>query len=172
MKTRAVPRKIVHLEIDGPSALIASLACGHRRHIRHQPPTSLYPWVLDETARQAKLGQDIECLRCIELEPPENLVVYKKTRIFSEDNIPSGLRRAHTTKTGTWGRLIVLEGVAELSFEEPVGLTVRASPDHPVFVPPNLRHALTPCGRTRLYVEFLRCSSVESGAEELGVEPS
>ena len=41
---------------------------------------------------------------------PPHVVVYQRTGEFTERNVPSGLLRSHTTKSGVWARIKVLEG--------------------------------------------------------------
>lgn len=43
---------------------VADLACGHRRHVRHQPPFHSRPWVLTEEGRRTRLGATLNCLDC------------------------------------------------------------------------------------------------------------
>lgn len=47
----------------------AILACGHRQHIRHNPPLVNRPWVLSEEGRRRFLGAVLECKLCYEGEP-------------------------------------------------------------------------------------------------------
>lgn len=47
----------------------AILACGHRRHVRHNPPLVERPWVLTEEGRNRFLGVRLECKACDEGEP-------------------------------------------------------------------------------------------------------
>lgn len=43
---------------------VAILDCGHRQHVRHNPPLERRPWVLSEEGRRAKLGYSLICVRC------------------------------------------------------------------------------------------------------------
>jgi tellurite resistance-related uncharacterized protein len=36
---------------------------------------------------------------------PKNVKSYKRTPTFTEDSIPTGLFKSHTTKAGTWGKI-------------------------------------------------------------------
>jgi RNA polymerase sigma-70 factor (ECF subfamily) len=47
----------------------AILACGHRQHVRHNPPFVNRPWVLTEEGRSRFLGATLECKACDEGEP-------------------------------------------------------------------------------------------------------
>ncbi len=52
--------------LDSESHWVADLACGHRQHVRHQPPWTERPWVLTEEGRRGKLGVELDCKRCDE----------------------------------------------------------------------------------------------------------
>lgn len=69
--TTAPARVMLRFHRDGDGAWIVDLDCGHRRHIRHRPPLSSFPWIDDAAARAAKVGQAIECDRCLRGEPPD-----------------------------------------------------------------------------------------------------
>jgi tellurite resistance-related uncharacterized protein len=54
---------------------------------------------------------------------PENVVAYQHTPEFTNSTIPAGLLRAHSTKAGVWGLIVLLEGsliyrILELNREE------------------------------------------------------
>ena len=61
----AAPRRaIVGFARDDAGDWTAVLACGHRRHVRHDPPWTLRPWVTSEAGRASRLGVRLACLRC------------------------------------------------------------------------------------------------------------
>ena len=62
-------RAIVGFEQDELGDWRAILACGHRQHVRHNPPLSERPWVLTEEGRRRFLGVALECKACDEGEP-------------------------------------------------------------------------------------------------------
>ncbi len=45
---------------------VAQLACGHTQHVRHDPPLVSRPWVLSAAGRQARVGESLACVRCLE----------------------------------------------------------------------------------------------------------
>ena len=51
-----VERAIVGFDPDETGDWVALLACGHRQHVRHQPPWRERPWVLTEEGRAERLG--------------------------------------------------------------------------------------------------------------------
>lgn len=150
-----IPRHILGFETDVAGDWLASLDCGHRRHIRHRPPLSEYPWVLDAAGRAARVGASIECDRCGRGELPDGAAPYRTTDEFDETTLPAGLRREHTTRAGVWGRAEVLAG--RLRFVMPVLAVDRviAAGDHAI-IPPELPHRVEPLGAVRMRVVFLR----------------
>ena len=59
-------KAIVDYHQDEENHWVARLACGHFQHIRHQPPFINRPWVLNPETRTAKLGQQLNCIKCDE----------------------------------------------------------------------------------------------------------
>jgi hypothetical protein len=57
-------RCIVGFRRDDAGDWVADLECGHRQHVRHQPPWTLRPWVLTEEGRTAFLGHELTCREC------------------------------------------------------------------------------------------------------------
>ena len=57
-------QKIVGFHQDDEGHWVAELACGHRQHMRHDPPLVSRPWVLTEAGRQRFLGFELECKLC------------------------------------------------------------------------------------------------------------
>lgn len=55
---------IVSFDQDDEGHWRAVLACGHRQHVRHQPPLVSRPWVLTEAGRASRVGQSLDCVRC------------------------------------------------------------------------------------------------------------
>ncbi|MBE2220029.1 MAG: DUF3565 domain-containing protein [Anaerolineae bacterium] len=59
-------RKVVGFHTDENGDWAADLECGHRQHVRHNPPFETRVWVTHEAGRQSKLGQTLNCLHCDE----------------------------------------------------------------------------------------------------------
>jgi hypothetical protein len=57
-------RAIVGYHIDERGDWVAELECGHKQHVRHQPPFINRPWVVTEAGRREKLGARLECVLC------------------------------------------------------------------------------------------------------------
>lgn len=78
---------------------------------------------------------------------------YKMTPVFDEQTLPAGLRNAHSTKSGVWGVIRVLEGRLRYVIEE-TSTEVELTPDRPGLVMPEQLHHVEPIGTMRMRVEF------------------
>jgi tellurite resistance-related uncharacterized protein len=158
-------RNIVSFEQDEESHWVARLACGHTQHVRHNPPLESRAWVTTKSDRQEKIGVELDCLFCNMPTLPSNVEVYKSTKTFSESTIPVGLTHKHTTKAGTWGRIVIAEG--RLLYEI---LAPETSPDAAPqikdnwvlragvvgIVAPEEPHQVRALGPVSFHVEFLK----------------
>ena len=59
-------QKIAGFDQDEAYHWRAILACGHRQHVRHDPPMTTRPWVLTEEGRASHIGLELDCKRCEE----------------------------------------------------------------------------------------------------------
>jgi len=87
---------------------------------------------------------------------PPGVSSYKRTPEFTAATVPEGLLKAHQTKQGTWGKIVVLEGLLQYRILEPEIEEIVLSPDVPGVVEPTVFHEVTPMGEVRFYVEFYR----------------
>jgi hypothetical protein len=55
---------IVGFHQDEEGHWVAELACGHGRHVRHDPPWQVRLWVLTPEGRSSRLGVALECRKC------------------------------------------------------------------------------------------------------------
>ena len=151
-----VARKMLSFLPDG-DAWIAVLDCGHRRHVRHRPPLSNYPWIVDAADRAAHVGQPIQCDRCAARVWPDDAQPYRTTSTFDEHSIPAGFLSNHRTRVATWGRLEVLSGTLTLSFVEPLDERVTVAAGEWAAIPPELPHHVELSGPVEFRVVFCRC---------------
>lgn len=86
---------------------------------------------------------------------PSHVTPYKKTPKFDETSIPKGLLKAHQTKEGVWGKIVVLEGRLRYKMTEPEEEIILNDGIFGV-VEPTLFHEVEPIGRVKFYVEFYR----------------
>lgn len=84
--------------------------------------------------------------------PPE-LVAYRRTPEFTEQTLPAGLRKDHSTKPGVWALIHVLEG--RLRYCVPAWNHDQIlEPGVFGIVAPQVVHFVEPVGAVRLFVEF------------------
>lgn len=157
-------RPIIEFGIDDEGDPFARLDCGHRQHVRHNPPFTNRPWVMTDDGRRSKLGALLECVRCDRFEFPEGFERYQRTPGFDEHSIPAGLRRAHATKAGVWGRIVVSSGRLRYHVEgtDPV---FELTPGTPGIVPPQAVHRVEVVGPVRFLVELWRAAKPPSQGE-------
>ena len=151
-----VPRKMLAFARDQQGDWTAALDCGHRRHIRHRPPLSVYPWIEADDERERHVGAEIECDRCARREWPDGVEPYKATKLFDEHTVPAGLLADHRTRAGVWGRLEVVEGSLTLCFVAPLDERTQVSAGDWAAIPPELPHHVELEGPVRFRVEFYR----------------
>ena len=87
---------------------------------------------------------------------PGNVTPYQKTPQFNETSIPKGLLKAHQTKNGVWGKIVVLEGELRYTINEPILETYVLDENNHGVVEPTVYHEVAPLGEVRFYVEFYR----------------
>ena len=89
-------------------------------------------------------------------EMPAEVVSYKKTPEFTNETVPKGLLKAHQTKEGTWGKIVVLSGQLQYRILEPELEELVLSPELQGVVEPTVLHEVAPIGEVNFYVEFYR----------------
>lgn len=87
---------------------------------------------------------------------PAGLDHYKSTPVFDQDTVPAGLRRAHSTAAGVWGRIVVHEGSLRYVIEAPETEEHLLAPGTPGIVEPGVPHHVDIAGPVRFCVEFHR----------------
>ena len=65
-------QKIIGYHLDEENHWGAELQCGHFQHVRHQPPFINRPWVVSQSGRNAMLGHQLACKKCVLGEPKDN----------------------------------------------------------------------------------------------------
>ncbi|BDT59522.1 hypothetical protein MasN3_30160 [Massilia varians] len=87
---------------------------------------------------------------------PAGLEHYKSTPVFDQDSVPAGLRRAHSTAAGVWGRIVVHAGSLRYVIEAPDTEQHLLAPGKPGIVEPGVPHHVATEGPVRFCVEFYR----------------
>ena len=152
-------RRITGFVLDEHGDWVASLDCGHRQHVRHDPPFTSRPWVVAAEGRADQIGKAWPCPLCERFEMPGDFVAYKRTPEFTETTVPRGLRRDHSTKAGVWAKIRVLEGA--LRYHVPsLDRQFDVTPEAPGIVIAEVLHHVEPLGPVRFYVEFYRAPTI------------
>ena len=87
---------------------------------------------------------------------PPTVEAYRRTPEFTEESIPDGLRKAHRTKRGVWGRIVVLEGRLLYRIVQPPPSEFTLDANNPGVIEPEVEHEVEPQERVRFFVEFYR----------------
>src|SRR5262245_10504508 len=133
-------RTIVAFHEDANSEWVADLACGHSRHIRHNPPFRDRPWVLTPEGRQSQIGIEIDCVGCDQRTIPAGYEPYRRTPLFDETSVPEALLRDHSTKRGIWARIRVTQGSLDYYTQAPFNSHERLTPLSSGVVVPEVAH--------------------------------
>jgi tellurite methyltransferase len=148
-------RPITGFQMDEHGDWVAFLSCGHRQHVRHNPPFFERPWVNTDQGRREKLGALLDCVQCERFEMPDDFAAYRKTAEFTENNIPKSLLHQHSTKAGVWAKIHVREGKL-IYYADELGVKFEISRDAPGIVIPEVKHHVEPAGPVSFFVEFYR----------------
>jgi hypothetical protein len=57
-------QKITGFDKDDEDHWRAILECGHRQHVRHDPPLRTRHWVLTLAGRNSRVGIELDCQLC------------------------------------------------------------------------------------------------------------
>lgn len=87
---------------------------------------------------------------------PEHFVPYKRTPTFTEQTVPAGLLKHHTTKAGSWGKIVVLKGRLWYRVLAPELEEILLTPELNGVVEPQVPHEVRPEGPVEFFVEFYR----------------
>lgn len=87
-------------------------------------------------------------------ELPATVTAYQRTNLFTQDTVPSGLLKNHSTKEGVWGLIQVEEGQLEYTIEDNEVHVL--TPGNNGVVEPTVKHHVRPLGDVLFSVEFYR----------------
>lgn len=151
---------MVDFILDDDRVWIARLSCGHRQHVRHNPPLQERAWVLDETTRRERLGTCLLCPSCDRAELPEGLRFVRKSPMWDRDTAPTATRSFHHLADGTWGVLTVEVGQVRFVTHGEVVMNQLVDQSCLQAIPPGLDHLVKFVGPVRFSIDYL---SVERG---------
>jgi tellurite resistance-related uncharacterized protein len=87
---------------------------------------------------------------------PIDAICYKSTAEFTQDTIPSGLLRHHSTAPNVWARICILEGSLLYRIFGEVHEVHTLTPGNYGVVEPQVIHEIEAVGPVRFYVAFHR----------------
>lgn len=89
---------------------------------------------------------------------PASAVHYKSTAVFTQDSVPAALQRSHTTASGVWGRITILQGSLRYRITDPSvpAEEVLLTPERHGVVEPRIEHEVQLIGPVRFQVDFHR----------------
>jgi tellurite resistance-related uncharacterized protein len=151
-----VKRPIVGFHQDEEEHWVADLSCGHGQHTRHDPPFVERPWVLTAEGRAARLGSELDCVRCDRRELPAGHAPHRRTTVFDAASLPAALRARHATRAGVWALIHVTRGRVEAVLDAPFHAREVLSPGTPGVVPAEVPHHVTPLGDGAFFLELWR----------------
>ena len=85
---------------------------------------------------------------------PDHVVAYQRTDLFTQDSVPSGLLKDHSTKEGVWGLIQVRKGRLEYTIENKEVHIL--TPGKNGVVEPTVSHHVRPLGEVLFSVEFYK----------------
>ena len=93
---------------------------------------------------------------------PSGLKPGRRTPSFTDETVPDGLARDHTTKAGTWGVIHVEEGrlrycVPSRAYETEIAAGEKA------VIEPEVPHHVAPVGAVTFFVEFWTADAEDEG---------
>lgn len=147
-------RTIIGFLRDDGDEWVAELSCGHRQHVRHRPPFQVRPWVLDAQGQRSRIGALFGCPLCDRAKPPDGLRLVRTSPEWDEHTMPAGLRIAHRLKSGSWGRIIVLQGQLHFVAQTDPVIDDVVSPERAQAIPADIEHDVQPLGPVRFSIDF------------------
>jgi tellurite resistance-related uncharacterized protein len=93
---------------------------------------------------------------------PAEAEAYRSTPVFTEATIPSGLLRSHSTASGVWGLIHVLEGRLLYRVLDPLSERILEPGLTPGVVEPTVLHEVASLGPVSFYVQFHRIRNGKS----------
>ncbi len=146
-------RNILRFQRDDQEDWYAVLSCGHRQHVRHQPPFQNRAWVTTPEGRESRIGEMLNCPSCDQRTLPEGFVPFHQTPVFTENSVPAGLQKDHSTKPGVWAKIEVESGSLRYHLDG-LGETIDLLAGQTGIVLPEIVHHVEPLGSVRFFVEF------------------
>lgn len=102
------------------------------------------------------MNEQSEPWKALPPELPADVVAYSRTPDFTPETLPEAFKSAHTTKSGVWGLIHVLEGRLSYHLEPPHQGSKLVSAGETALIPPNIPHRVAFVDGGRFFVEFFK----------------
>jgi len=89
-------------------------------------------------------------------EIPQDKVVYKTTNVFDLNSAPKAILNNHSTKSGIWGKINVIEGSLLYTIQSNPQEETLLTPEKYGVVEPEVIHKVSPRDNVKFYIEFLK----------------
>lgn len=135
-------KKIVGFHVDEVGDWVADLECGHAQHVRHNPPWTNRPWVLETEGRKRSLGTLLDCLKCNMPQVPPSARQIGGSEVLNQQVIAKQYADIHRNDSDMWIRVVVTEG--ELVYQQVADKTKGyvIDPEFAAVIAPGERFAL------------------------------
>lgn len=87
---------------------------------------------------------------------PLSVKPYKKTPLFDQNTVPTGLLKTHTTKAEAWGKICIIKGILLYVIETEPLESIELSPLNYGVVEPEIPHHVELIGEVEFFVEFFK----------------
>lgn len=74
---------------------------------------------------------------------PDGVRKYRETKVFTDQTIPPGFKREHSTKARVWGKIYVVQGTLDLKVYEPSFLQIQLSAGEFAIASPQQTHSVS-----------------------------
>lgn len=81
---------------------------------------------------------------------------YRSTPVFDETTLPDALRSQHSLRTGTWGKICMIEGQLKLTYCDTQDTVILSSSVCGLIQPQQL-HFVEPLGPIKMRIDFYDC---------------
>jgi tellurite resistance-related uncharacterized protein len=103
-----------------------------------------------------RMNEQSESGKALPPELPADVVSYSRTPDFTPETLPKAFKSAHTTKSGVWGLIHVLDGRLSYHLEPPHEGSKLVSAGETALIPPNIPHRVAFVEGGRFFVEFFK----------------
>ena len=87
---------------------------------------------------------------------PKNVNAYKRTDVFDEKTVPTGLLKDHLVAEGVWAKIVIIKGNLTYVIQGDKPEEIKLGLMSPGVVEPGVYHHVIPHDGVNFYVEFYK----------------